>query len=199
LHTIPHGVNLASYAGPARSDVRERFGIPADATLLAFHGTYSYEPNQQALQVFATELLPRLEQAGVSCHVLAIGRNPPATSPHHCIHLTGSVENLAEWLKATDLAVVPLLEGGGTRMKIIDCFAARLPLISTSKGIEGIPVVNGRDALVIDDWDEMTAAIAELSRNREKAEDLAANGHVLAKKLDWHVIARRYLDLYGQI
>jgi glycosyltransferase involved in cell wall biosynthesis len=199
LHTIPHGVDLASYARPKRSDVRERFGIPADAVLLAFHGTYSYEPNLQALQVFASELLPRLEQAGLGCHVLAIGRNPPATSPHHRIHLTGSVENLAEWLKAADLAVVPLLEGGGTRMKIIDCFAAGLPLISTSKGIEGIPVENGRDALVIDDWDEMAATIVALSRDPGRSEILAANGHVLAKKLDWHVIARRYLDLYSQI
>ena len=167
--------------------------------LLAYHGTYSYEPNVEALQVFADELLPRLEKTGLRCHVLAIGRNPPATSPHPRIHVTGSVENLAEWLKAADMAVVPLLEGGGTRMKIIDCFAARLPLISTSKGIEGIPVENGRDALIIDEWDDMAAAIAELSRDREKAEILAENGHVLAKKLDWQVIARRYLDLYNRI
>jgi glycosyltransferase involved in cell wall biosynthesis len=199
LHTIPHGVDLASYARPARAGIRERFAIPADAVLLAYHGTYSYEPNLEALQVFAGELLPRLEKTGLRCHVLAIGRNPPATSPHPRIHVTGSVENLAEWLKAADMAVVPLLEGGGTRMKIIDCFAARLPLISTSKGIEGIPVENGRDALIIDEWDDMAAAIAELSRDQEKAEILAENGHVLAKKLDWHVIARRYLDLYNQI
>jgi glycosyltransferase involved in cell wall biosynthesis len=199
LHTIPHGVDLSSYARPARTGVREKFGIPPDAILLTYHGTFSYEPNREALSVFADELLPRLQKLGLSCHVLAIGRNPPPGSPHPGIHLTGSVENLAEWLKAADIAVVPLLEGGGTRMKIIDCFAASLPLISTSKGIEGIPVENGRDALVIDDWDEMAAAIVDLSNNPERAEALAENGHVLAKKLDWHVIARRYLDLYQQI
>jgi glycosyltransferase involved in cell wall biosynthesis len=199
LHTIPHGVDLASYSNPAVSGVREKFGIPPDDTLLTFHGTYKYEPNSQALSVFAEELLPRLQNLGLPCHVLAIGRDPPPTSPHRRIHLTGSVENLAEWLKAADIAVVPLLEGGGTRMKIIDCFAACLPLISTSKGIEGIPVEDGRDALVIDDWDEMAAAIVALSRNPEQAESLAENGHILAKKLDWHVIARRYLDLYRQI
>jgi glycosyltransferase involved in cell wall biosynthesis len=199
LYTIPHGVNLSAYSKPARSDVREKFGIPPGATLLVFHGTFAYEPNVQALSVFAEELLPRLQKLGLSCHVLAIGSSPPPTSPHGRIHLTGSVENLAEWLKSGDIAVVPLLEGGGTRMKIIDCFAASLPLISTSKGIEGIPVENGRDALVIDDWDEMAAAIISLSQDPELAETLAENGHVLAKKLDWHVITRRYLDLYRQI
>jgi glycosyltransferase involved in cell wall biosynthesis len=199
LHTIPHGVDLGSFSKPARTGIREKFDIPPDAALLAFHGTFSYEPNSQALSVFADELLPRLQKLGLSCHLLAIGSNPPPTSQHTRIHMTGSVEDLAEWLKAADIAVVPLLEGGGTRMKIIDCFAAGLPLISTSKGIEGIPVENGRDALVIDDWDEMAAAIVDLSGNPERAETLAENGHVLAKKLDWHVIARRYLDLYRQI
>lgn len=199
LHTIPHGVNLASYSIPAKPDARSRFNIPEDAVVLAYHGTFSYPPNVEALDIFASELLPRLERLGTNCHVLAIGRSPPATSPHHRIHLTGSVENIAEWLKAADIAVVPLCEGGGTRMKIIDCFAARLPLISTSKGIEGIPVENGQDALVIDNWDEMAQAIVSLSENSVLAEELAENGHILAKKLDWHVIARRYLDLYRQI
>ncbi len=199
LHTIPHGVNLESYAVLARGDARRKFGIPDDATLLVYHGTFSYPPNIEALAVFADELLPRLERLGKKCHVLAIGRSPPVTSPHHRVHLTGSVENIAEWLKAADIAVVPLLEGGGTRMKIIDYFAAKLPLISTSKGIEGIPIENGLDALVIDDWDEMAAAIVSLSEDPESAENLAENGHILAKKLDWHVIARRYLDLYRQI
>ena len=172
LHTIPHGVDLAAYDVPARSNAREHFGIPEKATVLVYHGTFSYQPNLEALGVFADELLPRLERLGINCHVLAIGRNPPATSPHHRIHLTGSVEDIAEWLKAADIAVVPLLEGGGTRMKIIDCFAAKLPLVSTSKGIEGIPVENGQDALVIDDWDEMAAAIVSLSERPESAENL---------------------------
>ena len=199
LHTIPHGVDLASYAVPSRHDARERFGIPDEATVLVFHGTFSYPPNTEALGVFADELLPRLERLGINCHVLAIGRNPPATSPHHRIHLTGSVKEIAGWLKAADIAVIPLREGGGTRMKIVDCFAAKLPLISTSKGIEGIPVENGHDALVIDEWDEMATAIVSLSANPDQAETLAENGHILARKLDWHVIARRYLDLYRQI
>jgi glycosyltransferase involved in cell wall biosynthesis len=199
LHTIPHGVDLSAYQAPPRQNARGSLGIPEDALLLVYHGTYSYQPNNEALGVFAEELLPRLERLGANCHVLAIGRNPPSIPPHERIHCTGSVPDLAEWLKAADIAVVPLLEGGGTRMKIIDCFAAGLPLISTSKGIEGIPVENGRDALVIDDWDEMAEEILSLATDPARAEDLAANGHVLAKKLDWHVIARRYLDLFRQV
>jgi glycosyltransferase involved in cell wall biosynthesis len=199
LHTIPHGVDLRAFDEAQPAGARQRFGIPAEALLLVFHGTFSYPPNSQALGVFAEDLLPRLERAGLEAHLLAIGRDPPPDSPHPRIHLTGSVEDLAGWLKAADLAVIPLLEGGGTRMKIIDCFAARLPVLSTAKGIEGIPVENGRDALVIDDWDELAQAIVKLAHNPEQASELAENGYVMARKLDWHVIARRYLDLYRRI
>jgi glycosyltransferase involved in cell wall biosynthesis len=199
LYTVPHGVDLEQFALPAEQGLRERFAIPEDAPLLVYHGTFSYPPNQQALGVFATELLPRLERLGLNCHVLAVGREPPAASPHPRIHLTGSVETVGPWIKAADLAVVPLLDGGGTRMKIIDCFAARTPVISTAKGIEGIPVISGKHALIIDDWDEMAAAIQRLIENPTAAETLAAEAHRLAAAMDWKSIAASYLDIFDTL
>ncbi|MFT5372940.1 MAG: glycosyltransferase involved in cell wall biosynthesis [Lysobacterales bacterium] len=199
LHTIPHGVDLEQFKKPAISNTRERFNIPDDSPILVYHGTFAYPPNLQALDVFANELLPRLEARGLSCHVLAVGRQPPASSPHPRIHLTGSVENVAPWLKAADIAVVPLLEGGGTRMKIIDCFAAGIPVISTAKGIEGIPAINGEHALIIDDWDEMSAAIEELIRTPEKAAILAGAALNMASKLDWKSIAAEYIRVYESL
>lgn len=198
LHVIPHGVDLAQYQQPP-ADPRHQFDIPGTATLLVFHGTFAYPPNAEALGVFARELLPRLDALGLECHVLAVGRQPPSSAPHPRIHLAGSVESVAPWLKAADIAVVPLLEGGGTRMKIIDCFAAGLPVVSTSKGIEGIPVATGRDALVIDDWDEMAQAIVTLARDPERARQLGERGRTIARELDWGAITQRYLDLYSQL
>jgi glycosyltransferase involved in cell wall biosynthesis len=189
-------VDLAQYDQPPVPDARSRFGIPEKDTVLIYHGTFSYPPNRVALQIFADVLLPGLEKKGLACHVLAVGRSPPASSPHPRIHLTGSVEEVAPWLKAADLAVVPLTDGGGTRMKIIDCFAAGLPVISTSKGIEGIPVVAGQHALVLDDWDEIIRSIIELSEDADRAGRLAAEGRKLAESLDWNAIARQYVELY---
>jgi glycosyltransferase involved in cell wall biosynthesis len=199
LYTVPHGVDLAQFELPAEPDARERFGIAADAPLLVFHGTFSYPPNLQALSVFANELLPRLERAGLNCHVLAVGREAPDRSPHPRIHFVGSVDKVGPWLKAADLAVVPLLDGGGTRMKIIDCFAARIPVISTSKGIEGIPVINGEHALVIDDWDGMAAAIQRLLANPAAGQQLTAGAYEMAAALDWKSIAADYVDIFNKL
>lgn len=199
LSTIPHGVHLDRYAADAHSQIRQQMGVLKEDVLLVYHGTFSYPPNRQAIRIFAEELLPRLEALGLRAHVLAVGRDAPASSPHERIHFTGSVADVAPWLKAADLAVIPLLEGGGTRMKIVDCFAARLAVISTAKGIEGIPIEPGKQALVIDDWSEMAAAIVDLKQNDHKREALASSAYAMAKDLDWSEIARRYRALYSSL
>ncbi len=197
LHTIGHGVNLAEYKFSATPGLRAKYAIADDEALLVYHGTFSYPPNRQAIQIFAETLLPALERKGLRCHVLAVGKEPPPVSPHGRIHFTGSVIGVAPWLKAADLAVIPLTEGGGTRMKIVDCFAAGLPVISTSKGIEGIPVAPGLHALVIDDWDEMTDAIIRLWRQPDQRRTLADAGAALAADMDWSALAARFRAVYS--
>jgi glycosyltransferase involved in cell wall biosynthesis len=199
LHTVEHGVDLAQFDLPPLAGLREKFAIPDDCPLLAYHGTYSYPPNREALRIFAEILLPGLEEQGLECHLLAVGRNPPASSPHPRIHFTGSVERVGPCLKAADLSLVPLVDGGGTRMKIIDCFAAGLPVISTSKGIEGIAVVAGKQALVLDDWDAMITAVIDLWEHPEKAADLAREGRKLADGMDWDAAAEKYLSIYAAL
>ena len=199
LHTIPHGFDPEPYKLPAIESLKSDFGLPKDAILIAFHGAFSYPPNRDALQVFADVLLPQLENSKFSFHVMAIGRNPPTEDLHPNIHFTGSVDEVGPWLKACDMAVIPLREGGGTRMKIIDCFAAHLPVISTSKGIEGIPVVNGREALIIDDWLSMTNEIIELAESHERRQQLSSAAREFAAELDWLSITKRYLGVFSAI
>ena len=199
MYTIPHGFDPGPYTRPAITTLRQDFDLPDNVVLIAFHGTFSYPPNLDALHVFAEVLLPQLQSAGRPFHVIAIGRNPPARSLHPNIHFTGSVDEVGPWLKACDLAVIPLRDGGGTRMKIIDCFAAGLPVISTSKGIEGIPVVDGREALISDDWLSMTNQIIELANSSEQREQLVAAATEFAAEMDWFSITKRYLDVYSEV
>jgi glycosyltransferase involved in cell wall biosynthesis len=199
LNTIPHGFNPDPYKLPAKDSLRSDFGLPDNAVLIAFHGTFSYPPNRDALRVFKQILLPQLEGGQATFHVIAIGRNPPTEDLHPNIHFTGSVDDVGPWLKACDLAVIPLREGGGTRMKIIDCFAAGLPVVSTSQGIEGIPVVNGREAIICDDWLGMTNKIMELAESKQQRDQLSAAAQAFASEMDWKSIAKRYLDIFSAI
>lgn len=199
MYTVPHGVNLKHYAAAPIANGRDKFGIAADAPVLVYHGTFSYPPNREALRIFAETLLPGLERRGLFCHLLAVGKSPPSSSPHERIHFTGSVESVAPWLKVADMAVIPLIDGGGTRMKIIDCFAACLPVISTSKGIEGIPVVSGQHAVVVDEWEAMIETICDLWEHPDKARTLATGGRQMTENLDWDSIAAKYISIYAEL
>lgn len=195
LRMIPHGVDLSAFADTPVIDVRSHYGLPGSSLLLVYHGTYSYQPNLQAMQFMASDILPRLLAEGLEVDVLAIGSLPPDMPLHPRIHFVGSVANLAEVIPAADMAVVSLLEGGGTRMKILDYFAAGVPVISTSKGIEGIPVRDGHEALVRDGAEALCAAIRELAQDRDKAKALALHARQFVAGLSWDSIARRYQPL----
>ena len=197
LTLIPHGVDVTAFGSVPVIDVRTRFHIARDSLLLVYHGTYSYKPNLQAMQYMASELLPRLEALGLQVDVLAIGSKPPSTPLHPRLHFVGSVDNLASVLPAADLAVVCLLEGGGTRMKILDYFAAGVPVISTTKGIEGIPVTDGREALIRDGVDQLCAAVQDLANDRAKAKALATQARQFVAGLGWDSMAARYDPLLG--
>jgi glycosyltransferase involved in cell wall biosynthesis len=195
IHTIPHGVDLKAFESATPIDLHHHHDLPRGDRILIYHGTYSYPPNLQAMQVMASEILPRLDSRGLHVSVIAVGSLPPDFPLHEKIRFVGSVADLAEVLPAADLAVVPLLDGGGTRMKILDYFAAGIPVISTTKGIEGIPVRHGREALIVDDFDCMCEEIDRILGDAEAAGALTQNASRFVESLSWDAIARRYLPL----
>ncbi len=195
LQLIPHGVDLEAFARAEPLDLRARYGLPRDEPVLVYHGIYGYPPNLEAMQIMAREILPRLDQLGTRVQVLAIGACPPAEPLHPRLHFIGPVEQLAPYLKGADLAVVPLQKGGGTRMKILDYFAAGVPVVSTAKGAEGIPITPGVEAVIADDPDAFAQAIAELIADSKRRAQLGAAALAFVEPLDWRAIARRYLDL----
>lgn len=195
LKMIPHGVDLGAYGKTPVIDVRKHYGLSPTSLLLVYHGTYSYQPNLQAMQFMASDILPRLAERGLDVEVLAIGSKPPQQTLHPRLHFAGSLPDLAEVIPAADMAVVSLLEGGGTRMKILDYFAAGVPVVSTAKGIEGIPVIDGQQALIRDGAEALCAAIHELAHDRDKAKMLAARARQFVMELSWDSIAKRYQPL----
>ena len=80
-------------------------------------------------------------------------------------------------------------------MKVLDYFAARLPVVSTSKGVEGIPVRDGEEFVLADEPERFAAAITRLLAHPEEARAVAGRGRAFVERLDWLAIARQHAAL----
>jgi glycosyltransferase involved in cell wall biosynthesis len=80
------------------------------------------------------------------------------------------------------LSIVPLRQGAGTRLKIVESLALGTPVVSTSKGAEGLAVTHGEDILVADDAESFAAAVVDVLRNADLRGRLSENGRRLASE-----------------
>ena len=85
----------------------------------------------------------------------------------------------AEHYAASDVAVAPLFAGGGTKLKVIEAFGYRRPVVSTGEGVSGLLAVDGEHYVRAETSGEFAAAIAGLAEDPERARRLAEAGRQL--------------------
>lgn len=197
ITVIPHGVDTLSYREKRSEALRYGLGLDADAPVIFFHGTLHYWPNTQAVAWLAEEILPRLLPRHPGLKALVVGVNPPRYYAHSAIVFTGPVEDLPRHIAAADVCVCPVRSGGGTRMKLLEYFAAGKATVSTTKGAEGIRYTPGREIAIADDADGFADAVDALLRDAGARERMGEAARRFASRYDWTSIARRTLDLYA--
>src|SRR5439155_916404 len=93
-----------------------------------------------------------------------VGMNPPSIETPLNVRMVGEVERVDGCLGAADMAIVPLTRGSGTRIKILDAWAAGLPVLSTSIGASGLDYVDGHNILLEDDIARLSPCATRTSR-----------------------------------
>jgi glycosyltransferase involved in cell wall biosynthesis len=159
--------------------------------VIVFSGTLEYEPNRTAVRYFAAKIWPALREKWPDLKWRLVGRHPEAVEKYvqgdSRIERTGAVEDAIPHLAAAKVAVVPLLSGSGTRLKIIEAWAAGTPVVSTSLGAEGLPAVNGENILLADDANSFAAAISKLLSSPSERERLGRAGRYrYERELTWN-------------
>lgn len=196
---IPHGVDLENYLNVKGYEIREKLGIHRNTTVLFYHGVYDYKPNRDALFRIVNNIFTHLKQKGIDVVVIAAGQNPPQELRREGVFLTGAVENLPDFIDAADICLVTLTGGGGTRLKILEYFAAKKPVISTSKGIEGINVKDGVEYIKAEKDEDFVRYIEQYHTSREKFLEIGQNGFKFVQQFDWSNISRMYIKMYQSL
>ncbi|MGB5970877.1 MAG: glycosyltransferase family 4 protein [Spirulinaceae cyanobacterium] len=196
-HVVSNGVNPEYYDPVRLGQCHIPPELSPNSQTLIFTASYTHEPNLVAMRMLVEKIYPRLQEIYPHCRLLLVGRNPTAymkqiAKKEEGIIVTGKVEDIRPYLAAARVMVVPLLEGGGTRLKILEAFAAGCPVVTTSKGAEGIKAEDGTHLLIRDSVDEIVAAVSQLWANSYLGRNLAKEGYdLLQAEYSWQAVSEK--------
>ena len=184
--TITNGVDCEQFARPAG---------PRQPDTAVFVGATHYFPNEEGVLYFLREMFPLIKAKQPRFRFTVVGGKPPMSIVQlqsDAVQVTGYVNDVRPFMWESSVFVVPLRMGGGTRFKIVEAFAAGIPVVSTRLGSEGIPVEDGRELLLADTPVEFAAAVLRVLANPGLAESLAHAGHEYVRRhFDWSVIGEK--------
>jgi glycosyltransferase involved in cell wall biosynthesis len=194
VDAIDTGVDLDFFSpsGPAADP-------PSDGGTVVFVATMSWAANVEGIHYLLDEVWPALIKVRPRMRAIIVGRNPPASltekvrSRGLAVTLTGFVDDIRPYVAQSDVYVIPLQVGSGTRIKAFEAMAMGRPVVSTSLGVEGLPVEDREHFLRADTAGDFASAILSLLEDRNLRVSLAqAARRLVEDRFSWSRIARQF-------
>ena len=180
---VPNGVDCGAFS--ARTGEEDRSG-------LLFVGSLDYHPNVEGLKFFTREVWPELHRRRPELKLRIVGSRPRAEvlamGEIGGVEVVGPVDRVEPYYFRAEAALVPLFSGGGTRLKVLEAFAAGVPVVSTALGMEGIAARAGVHYIVAETGAEWVEALLRVG---VQAAELGRAARFLAEeRYDWDVVGR---------
>lgn len=197
IEVVPTGVHLEHFTPNDDDRIVPR--------RLVFVGSAQALPNIHSLLWFVSQVLPVVRRKYPDVTLDIVGRDPALEllaldRRESGIRVTGRVDDTRPYLAGAEVVIEPLQVSGGPRVKIYQAMAMRKAVVSSTPGIEGLDVTNGRDLFVADSADDFAQAILELFADPERRKSLALAGYrQVSANCDWSDRARRFVDICRQL
>jgi len=178
--TIPTGVDF-EYFGAVASP--PSLAVAPKGGELVFTGSMDWPANIDAMQYCMNEIWPLIAAARPEARMTIVGRDPPtglvgkAQARGFNWWFTRFVDDVRPFIRDADLYIVPLRVGGGTRIKIYEAIAMRRPVVSTSIGVEGLPIEAGNHYRRADTAEAFAAEVLQLLAAPVQAAEMAENAY----------------------
>lgn len=192
IEVIPNCIELASYDDVLRTPERNT---------LIFTGSFTYRVNYDAVVWFLREVYPKVQAQAPDVQLIITGNhaNLPLPEASH-VTLTGLIPEIRPLIANSWVDIVPLWQGGGTRFKILEAMALGTPVVSTSKGAEGLQITPDEHVLIADTPTAFADAVVNLLQDAGLRERLAGNAYrQVARHYNWPAVMPRFLQLVESV
>jgi glycosyltransferase involved in cell wall biosynthesis len=185
---IPTGVNLEYFTPEG-----QRPPVTSD---LVFVGSMDWLPNVDGVLWFVREVLPLIRNRRPETTLAVVGRTPPPKitqlgQEDARIQITGTVPDIRPYLWGSAVSIVPLRIGGGTRLKIYEAMAAKIPVVSTTVGAEGLTAHPPDDIRLADTPDTFAAQCLELLADESTRDRISeAAWQMVHDHFSWEHVSR---------
>ncbi len=191
--SIPTGVDT-DYYHPSGTIEPEPFH-------LVFTGSMDWLPNDDAIRYFVQDMLPVIRRAIPEVKLTVVGRKPfpgllDVSRRDPGIVVTGRVDDVRPYIERATAYIIPLRVGGGTRLKVFEAMAMERPVISTTIGVEGLPVVDGEDVLVADHPQAFALAVLKVLKEEAFARRLGKQAaEKVRRDFGWDRVAELFTGI----
>lgn len=172
-------------------------GPDPDQNVVLFTGTMAFEPNAVGAQWLAREVWPLVLAEVPDAKLQLVGRNPgpevASLDQLENVNVHASVPDMKPFFAGASICTLPMLEGGGTRLKLAEGMAAGRAIVATPNGATGVEVTDGEDVVVADGVERFAAELIRLLGDRDERLRLGTNARATCRRiLDWKALGDQW-------
>ncbi len=199
VSVVPNGIAVDTWRHVADARPEQR----VEPNSLLFTGKLDYRPNVDALCWFCAAVLPRVRAEYPAARLLVVGRDAvPAVRAlaGPGVEVVGAVPDVQPYFARAAVYIIPMRMGSGARIKLLEAWAAGVPVVATTAGAAGLTGRADEHLLVADDPATLAKQIGRLLTDPALGQRLAAAGRALvAARYDWSVIRPQLLACYREL
>jgi glycosyltransferase involved in cell wall biosynthesis len=173
---------------------------PVQPNTLIYNGALTYRANYDAMQYFLSTIYPLIQQQvpEVTLTITGSTTGVDLKGLHLAVSvkLPGRVDDMRPVIGGSAVCVVPIRQGSGTRLKILEAMAAGTPVVATTKSTEGLGAVDGEHLLLADDAEIFADKTLWLLRSKNLRQKLAANARRFVEQYyNWNHVCQQFVEL----
>ena len=196
IKIVPNGSDISFFSKSKCKDLNQKMRKKIIGKKVVVFVGSQHKPNKEAVKIIKDEIAPYFEK-DMTIMFLVVGSVSDKKNEKNICY-TGKIKDIRPFLKISDIALNPIISGGGTNIKMLEIMSMGIPTITTQKGVRGLNLKNNQEAIICS-LSDFPKKIEFLINDNELRKELTKNSLVFIKKYSWESMAGKLINIYRKI